>query len=75
MSSFRYDARNPNNTAGGILKGALYIPSLSKEARIAELLERKIRQLIQVFKYIDSQKSTVITTQSLAEFFLFQKIA
>ena len=33
MSSFRYDSRNPNNTAGGILKGALYIPSLSKEAQ------------------------------------------
>ncbi len=27
MSSFRYDSRNPRNTAGGILKGTLYIPS------------------------------------------------
>ena len=50
MSSFRYDARNPNNTAGGILKGALYIPSLSKEARITELLGRKIRQLVSIFR-------------------------
>jgi DNA methylase len=41
MSSFRYDARNPKNTAGGILKGTLYIPSLSKEARITDLLKRK----------------------------------
>jgi DNA modification methylase len=65
MSSFRYDARNPNNTAGGILKGALYIPSLSKEARITELLGRKIRQLVPIFRDITSQKSIIITTQSL----------
>ncbi|HBY97803.1 MAG TPA: DNA methylase [Chloroflexi bacterium] len=42
MSSFRYDSRNPNNTAGGILKGALYIPSLSKEGRVADLLDRRL---------------------------------
>jgi predicted RNA-binding Zn-ribbon protein involved in translation (DUF1610 family) len=33
MSSFRYDSRNPNNTAGGIHKGTLYIPSFSSRTR------------------------------------------
>ena len=45
MSSFRYDSRNPENTAGGILKGALYIPSLSKEARVSDLMRRRQRAI------------------------------
>ena len=57
MSSFRFDSRNPQNTAGGILKGALYIPSLSKEARITELYSRKVRGLARLAKnnYRDGQ--------------------
>lgn len=64
MSSFRYDSRNPNNTAGGILKGALYIPSLSKEARISDLLNRKINGLISA--WADQRKGTgvLLSTQS-----------
>lgn len=65
MSSFRFDARNPNNTAGGILKGALYIPSISKEARVAELFERKIRQLSAFMGNLDKEKAC-ITTQSIS---------
>jgi len=46
MSSFRYDSRNPTRTAGGILKGALYIPSLSKEGRVTDLLKRRLNFII-----------------------------
>ena len=64
MSSFRYDARNPANTAGGILKGALYIPSLSKEARITELFARKISQLRSIWNDSRRQSPFLISTQS-----------
>ncbi len=48
MSSFRYDSRDPTRTAGGILKGALYVPSLSKEGRVADLLERRFNFIIRM---------------------------
>jgi DNA modification methylase len=64
MSSFRYDSRNPNNTAGGILKGALYIPSLSKEARITDLLQRKISGLISAWRETRKGNGVLISTQS-----------
>lgn len=64
MSSFRFDSRNPNNTAGGILKGALYIPSLSKEARITDLLKRKINGLLSSWRQPRSAKRVLISTQS-----------
>jgi DNA modification methylase len=64
MSSFRYDSRNPNNTAGGILKGALYIPSLSKEARITDLLQRKISGLIAAWRKPRKGSGVLISTQS-----------
>lgn len=64
MSSFRFDSRNPNNTAGGILKGALYIPSLSKEARITDLLQRKINGLISAWRQSRSGQTVLISTQS-----------
>lgn len=41
MSQFRFDSRNPKNTAGGIMKGVLFVPSMSKEARVSDLLERR----------------------------------
>jgi len=41
MSQFRFDSRNPKNTAGGIMKGVLFVPSMSKEARVPDLLERR----------------------------------
>ncbi len=50
MSSFRYDSRNPENTAGGILKGALYIPSLSKEARVSDLIRRRQRAIAKMMR-------------------------
>ncbi|MGJ0515479.1 MAG: DNA methyltransferase [Methylomicrobium sp.] len=64
MSSFRFDARNPQNTAGGILKGALYIPSLSKEARITDLLKRKINGLVSAWKTKRKDGCVGISTQS-----------
>lgn len=51
MSSFRYDSRNPANTAGGIHKGTLYIPSLSKEAAIPGLFRNKWPYLRQIFSH------------------------
>lgn len=65
MSSFRFDARNPENTAGGILKGALYIPSISKEARITELMQRKVTQLARVWGLLHVPRRPFISTQSL----------
>ncbi len=49
MSSFRFDSRNPQNTAGGILKGALYVPSLSKEGRVTDLFERRLNFITRMF--------------------------
>jgi inorganic pyrophosphatase len=41
QSSFRYDSRNPSNTAGGILKGTLYVPSLPREGSVTENFRRR----------------------------------
>ena len=46
QSSFRYDSRNPNNTAGGILKGTLYIPSISREGSIFENYKRRLNSIL-----------------------------
>jgi predicted RNA-binding Zn-ribbon protein involved in translation (DUF1610 family) len=67
MSSFRYDSRNPNNTAGGIHKGTLYIPSFSKEAAIPGLFSHKWPYINQVFSgkaYPVLEDSTIISTAS-----------
>jgi DNA modification methylase len=65
MSSFRYDSRNPENTAGGILKGALYIPSLSKEARVTDLLRRRQRAISSMMRCNGaSQRTSIISTAS-----------
>jgi len=42
QSAFRYDSRNPQNTAGGILKGTLYIPSLPREGSVFENYKRRL---------------------------------
>ena len=42
QSSFRYDSRNPRNTAGGILKGTLYVPSLPREGSVFENFKRRL---------------------------------
>lgn len=65
MSSFRYDSRNPENTAGGILKGALYIPSLSKEARVSDLLRRRQRAIASMLRCNGaSRRANIISTAS-----------
>lgn len=50
QSSFRYDARNPKNTAGGILKGTLYIPSMPREGSIIENYKRRFRSISSMHK-------------------------
>jgi DNA modification methylase len=65
MSSFRYDSRNPENTAGGILKGALYIPSLSKEARVTDLMRRRQRAIASMMRCNGaSHRTSIISTGS-----------
>ncbi len=65
MSSFRYDSRNPENTAGGILKGALYIPSLSKEARVSDLMRRRQRAIASMMRCNGaSHRTSIISTAS-----------
>lgn len=41
QSTFRYDSRNPNNTAGGILKGTLYVPSIQREGSVFSNYKRR----------------------------------
>ena len=50
QSSFRYDSRNPQNTAGGILKGTLYVPSLPREGSIFENYKRRMASIISGLK-------------------------
>ena len=65
MSSFRYDSRNPENTAGGILKGALYIPSLSKEARVSDLMRRRQRAIASMMRCNGASRGmSIISTAS-----------
>jgi len=49
MSTFRFDSRNPENTAGGIHKNTLYIPSLSKEGAVPGLFRNKWPYLSKCF--------------------------
>ena len=46
MSSFRYDSRNTNNTAGGILKGTLYIPSIQREGNVFQNYKRRYSAIL-----------------------------
>ena len=50
LSRFRYDSRNPKNTAGGIMNGTLFVPSLSREGTVFENYERRLSAIIQLFK-------------------------
>ena len=50
QSAFRYDSRNTNNTAGGILKGTLYIPSISREGNVFSNLERRVSAIQSMIK-------------------------
>jgi DNA modification methylase/predicted RNA-binding Zn-ribbon protein involved in translation (DUF1610 family) len=67
MSAFRYDSRKPNNTAGGIHKGTLYIPSFSKEAAVPDLFRHKwsyINQVLSCKAYPVLEDSAIISTAS-----------
>ncbi len=54
QSSFRYDSRNPQNTAGGILKGTLYVPSIPREGSIFENYKRRMNSIISGLKSIQA---------------------
>ena len=50
MSQFRFDSRKKGNTAGGIMKGALFVPSLSKEGAVPDLLERRFQAILNQYE-------------------------
>lgn len=50
MSQFRFDSRKLGNTAGGIMKGALFVPSLSKEGCVPDLLARRFKAIVRQYK-------------------------
>ena len=52
LSRFRYDSRNPKNTAGGIMNGTLFVPSLSREGTVFENYERRLASILQLYKGI-----------------------
>ena len=67
QSSFRYDSRNPENTAGGILKGTLYIPSISREGSIFQNYSRRlssIANLVQKHLSFINKKHVLINSAS-----------
>lgn len=63
LSRFRYDSRNPKNTAGGIMNGTLFVPSLSREGNVFENYERRLSSIIQMFSCTSHfQRNNVIVT-------------
>lgn len=71
QSSFRYDSRNPKNTAGGILKGTLYVPSLPREGSIFENYKRRLNSIISGFNSVRSSSHfQVVGTGSLEKMLL-----
>lgn len=68
MSRFRYDSRNPNNTAGGITNGLLYIPSLSKEGRFDDLLQRRLKSIVRGVNRSSKKGNTIASCASSEEF-------
>jgi hypothetical protein len=68
MSQFRFDSRKVGNTAGGIMKGALYIPSLPKEAYVPDLARRRYRAVSQAFAALGQDRSpSYVSTQSATD--------
>ncbi len=61
QSSFRYDSRNPQNTAGGILKGTLYVPSLPREGSVFENYKRRMNSIISGFKSVQASEYSQCT--------------
>ena len=71
QSSFRYDSRNPQNTAGGILKGTLYVPSLQREGSIFENYKRRLNSIISGLNSICSYyHSQIVGTASFEKMIL-----
>ena len=67
QSRFRYDSRNPNNTAGGILDGTLYVPSMSKEGNAVDLLARRLNRIYNsCSRTVTVTSHSIITTQNNA---------
>ena len=64
MSRFRYDSRNPQNTAGGILNGTLFIPSLSREGSVFENYKRRLQSILQLYQKTAEIKGDIIVTCS-----------
>ncbi|MEW6574014.1 MAG: DNA methyltransferase [Bacillota bacterium] len=64
QSSFRYDSRNPQNTAGGILKGTLYVPSLPREGSIFENFKRRYNFILSMLLNKISEESLSSGLQS-----------
>ncbi|MGI9861910.1 DNA methyltransferase [Moorella naiadis] len=67
QSSFRYDSRNPDNTAGGILKGTLYVPSLPREGSVFENAKRRLRAIISmlhIHKQLQPKRSSLVESLS-----------
>ncbi len=50
MSRFRFDSRRKGATAGGIMNGVLFIPSLSKEGHVPDLLKRRLDSVLRQYK-------------------------
>ena len=57
QSTFRYDSRNPKNTAGGILKGTLYIPSLPREGSVFDNYMRRASRISDLVSAISKFRS------------------
>ncbi|MEN6462206.1 MAG: DNA methyltransferase [Syntrophomonas sp.] len=78
QSQFRFDSRNPKNTAGGILKGTLYIPSLPKEGYVIDLFERRFRAILKSMRlqsdfkpFIQAQHSSCINIADESTDYIF----
>lgn len=69
QSSFRFDSRNPQNTAGGILKGTLYVPSLPREGSVFENFKRRYNFIRSMVKSKSRQvpDAIIIETTSVSQ--------
>lgn len=59
MSRFRFDSRNPQNTAGGTLNGTLFIPSLSREGNVFENFHRRLNNILALYQATKSFSGNV----------------
>ncbi|EST56476.1 DNA methylase [Brevibacillus panacihumi W25] len=69
QSSFRFDSRNPENTAGGILKGTWYIPSIIREGSVFQNFERRYASFQKLYQTNHDFQSdfSVITTSTASD--------